>query len=122
MDHIDSVSSGSMSPDLGDMWCQGCPESPEWEGELELDSEDEEEEGDNAGSADESEDKGLEDYLKQLIESPLWVLVRDFPLFSRCLCNAYCRTQVQQKKSRIVVLPREKQEKDKSEPCKSGPA
>ena len=46
-------------------------------GELELDSADEEEEGDTAGSADENEGEGLEDYLKQVIESP-WVFVRDF--------------------------------------------
>ena len=25
-----------MSPDLGDLWRQSCPKSPEWEGELEL--------------------------------------------------------------------------------------
>ena len=31
----------------------------------------EEEEGDNAGSTDENEDEGLEDYFKQVIESPL---------------------------------------------------
>ena len=61
-----------------DLWCQGCPKSPEWEGELELGSADEDEEEDNAGSADENEDERLEDYLKQVIQSPLWVLVRDF--------------------------------------------
>ena len=76
MDDIDTLSSGS--PDLGDVWRQGCPESPEWESELELGSVAEHEEGNNAGSADENEDEGLEDYLKQVIESPLWVLVRDF--------------------------------------------
>ena len=42
-----------MSPDLGDMSRQGCPKSPEWEGELELGSTDEDEEDDNASSADE---------------------------------------------------------------------
>ena len=67
-----------MSPDLGEMWRQGCPKSPEWEGELELGSADEDEVGDNVGSEDENEDEGLEDFLKQVIESPLWVLVRDF--------------------------------------------
>ena len=72
MDDIDSL-----SPDLGEMWRQGCPKSPEWEGELELGSADEDEEGDNAGSADDNEDEGMEDYLKQVIESH-WVLVRDF--------------------------------------------
>ena len=71
VDDIDSLSSGSMSPDLGEMWRQGCPKSPEWEGELELGSADEDEEGDNAGSADDNEDEGMEDYLKQVIERPL---------------------------------------------------
>ena len=71
MDDIDSLSSGSLSPDLGEMWRQGCPKSPKWEGELELGSADEDEEGDNAGSADDNEDEGMEDYLKQVIESPL---------------------------------------------------
>ena len=74
---VDSLSSGSMSPHLGGMWRQGCPRRPEWEGELELGSADEEEEGDNAGSADENEDEGLEDYFKQVIESPLSVSVCD---------------------------------------------
>ena len=60
------------------MWRQGCLKSPEWEGELELGSVDEDEEGDNAGSAAENEDEGLENYLKQVIESPHWVLVCDF--------------------------------------------
>ena len=35
-DDIDSMSSGSMSPDLSDMWHQGPPMSPHWEGGLEL--------------------------------------------------------------------------------------
>ena len=34
VDDIDSMACGSMSQDLG----EGCPESPEWEGELELGS------------------------------------------------------------------------------------
>ena len=78
MDDIDSLSSGSMSPDLGEMWRQGCPKSPEWEGDLELGSADEEEEGDNAGSSDEMEDEGLKDYLNRVNDSPLGVLVRDY--------------------------------------------
>ena len=86
VDDIDTVTSRNMSPDLGDMWRQGCPKSPEWEGELELDSAEEEEaaEGDKTSSADEHEGKDLDDYLKQVIEKPLRVLVRDFLLFSRC--------------------------------------
>ena len=74
---IDSMSSGSMAPHL-EVWRHGCPKSLEWEGELELGSADENEEGDDAGSVDENEDEGLEDYLKQVIESPMSVLVRDF--------------------------------------------
>ena len=37
-DGIDSMSSGSMSSVLGEMWRQGYPVSPQWEGELELDA------------------------------------------------------------------------------------
>ena len=37
-DNIDSMSSGSMSPDLGDTWHHVLPTSPQWEGGLELDS------------------------------------------------------------------------------------
>ena len=66
-----------MSPDLGDMWRQGCLKSPEWEGELELDFT-KEDQGNVASHEEEIEGEGLEDYLKQVIESPLWVLVRDF--------------------------------------------
>ena len=63
--------------DRRDMWRQDCPESSEWEGELELDSA-EEEEGHNTGSADENVGEDLVDNIKQVIESPLWVFVRDF--------------------------------------------
>ena len=35
-DDNDSMSSGSMSPDLSVMWHQGPPMSPHWEGGLEL--------------------------------------------------------------------------------------
>ena len=35
---IDTMSNGSISPDLGDMWHHGYPVSPQWEGGLELDS------------------------------------------------------------------------------------
>ena len=77
VDDIDKVSSWSKSPDLGDLWRQGCPKCPEWEGELELDST-EEEEGNNASHEEEIEGEGWEDHLKQMMESPSWVLVRDF--------------------------------------------
>ena len=45
-DDNNSVSSGSVSPDLGDMRRHGCPESPGWDGDVELDLEEEEEEDD----------------------------------------------------------------------------
>ena len=35
---IDTMSNGSISPGLGEMWRQGYLVSPQWEGELELDS------------------------------------------------------------------------------------
>ena len=35
---INTMSNGSIFPDLGDMWHQEYPVSPLWEGELELDS------------------------------------------------------------------------------------
>ena len=66
VDDTDSVSSGSMSR----LWRQGCPESPEREGELEL-AFAEEEEVSVASHEEETEGDGLEDYLKQVIESPL---------------------------------------------------
>ena len=39
-------SSGSMSPCLGVMWREGCPKSPDWEGDVELGSEGVEEDND----------------------------------------------------------------------------
>ena len=32
VDNIDRVTNKNMSPDLGDVWRQGCPQSPEWDG------------------------------------------------------------------------------------------
>ena len=60
------VSSGSMSPDFGEMWRYGCPKSPDWDGDLELDS------------VEEDERERVEDRLRQVIESPLLALVREF--------------------------------------------
>ena len=65
-DDGDSVSSGSMSADLGEMWRYGCPKSPDWDGDVELDS------------VDQEDRESVEDRLLQAIESPLWALVRDF--------------------------------------------
>ena len=68
-DDNDSVSRGSMSPDLGDMRRYGCLEGLDWDGDVALDSVEEEEEEDR---------KNVEDRLRQVIESSLWALVRDF--------------------------------------------
>ena len=37
-DDGNSVSSGNMSPDFRKMWRYGCPKSPDWDGDVELDS------------------------------------------------------------------------------------
>ena len=31
-----SISCGSMSPDLGEMWRYGCPKSPDWDSEMDV--------------------------------------------------------------------------------------
>ena len=46
----------------------GCPESPDWDGYVELDSVEEEAE----------DGESIADRLRQVIESPLWALVRNF--------------------------------------------
>ena len=74
VDDIDSMSSGSMSPDLGDMWRQWHPLSPQWEGELELGVDDDL--SDNA--CERGDDEGLKDHLSETSESPLWVSILDF--------------------------------------------
>ena len=74
-------SSGSMSPDLGDTWQQGMPMSPQWEGDLILDSNDNSENK----AEDEYEDWSFEelgrsvegearDYINEVRESSLWAL------------------------------------------------
>ena len=68
-DNNDTVSSRSMSPDLGDVWRYGCRRSPDWDGDVELDSDEEEQEEDR---------ESVGDHLRQVIESPLWASVRDF--------------------------------------------
>ena len=54
-DDIDSMSSGSMSPDLGDTWHHGLPMSPQWECGLELDSDNDNE---DENERDESHEAG----------------------------------------------------------------
>ena len=42
VDESVSVTSGSMSPDLGDMWKYGCPKSPDWGSDIDFWTEGEE--------------------------------------------------------------------------------
>ena len=56
-----------MSPDLDHMWRQGCPVSPQWEGELELGSDDEHDDGYAAGDSDVN--VGPKDYVNEVSES-----------------------------------------------------
>ena len=35
-----SISSGSLSPDLGEMWRYGCPKSPNWDSDIDVRSDD----------------------------------------------------------------------------------
>ena len=51
-DDGDPVSSGSTSPGLGEMWQYGCPRSPDWNGDVELDSVEVEEGEDGESMAD----------------------------------------------------------------------
>ena len=73
-DGIDSMSSGSMSPDRGDVCRKGYPGSPQWEGKLELGSNDD----DDRDKASDSDDDDLKDYISVVSEGPLWVSTRDF--------------------------------------------
>ena len=65
-DGIDSMSSGGMSLDLGEMWRQG---SPQREGELELGSDDENDDSYVAGDSDDN--VGPKDYISEVSESSL---------------------------------------------------
>ena len=42
VDESVSVTSGSMPPDLGDMWKYGCPKSPDWSSDIDVWTEGEE--------------------------------------------------------------------------------
>ena len=80
-DGIDTMSSGSMSPDLGEMWRQGYPVSPQWEGELELDSASDydnvNEEVDSSVTHDHATESGPKDYTSAVRKCSLWILIRD---------------------------------------------
>ena len=79
---IDTMSSGSMSTDLGDMWRQGNLVSPQWEGELELDSaidyDNVDEEVDSVEARDHAAESGPKDYFSVARESLLWILFSCF--------------------------------------------
>ena len=62
----DSVSSGSMSFDLGDMCRYGCPKNPDSDSELEL------------NSVEEEERESVKDHLRQVIGSSLSATVHEF--------------------------------------------
>ena len=68
---IDTMSNGSMSPDLGEMWHRGYPVSPQWEGELELDS------ASDSDSTHGAIIHGTRDSISITRESSLWILIRD---------------------------------------------
>ena len=65
--------SGSTSLVLGDTRRNGCSESPDWDSDVDLESVEEEEE-----EEEEEDRERVEDRLQQVIESPLWALLRDF--------------------------------------------
>ena len=79
---IDSMSGGSMSPDLGEMWRQGYPVSPQWEGGLELDSDDdnenENENNDSYEAGDSADEGGPKDYISEVSERSQWASIRDY--------------------------------------------
>ena len=78
---INTMSNGSMSPDLSEMWRQGYPVSPQWEGELELDSasdyDNENNEVDVSVTYDHSTERSPKDNVSAARESSLWILIRD---------------------------------------------
>ena len=69
---IDTMSNGSISLDLGEMWRQGYLVSPQWEGELELDSasdcDNEYEDGDRLVARNLATENGLQDYISVVRE------------------------------------------------------
>ena len=83
-DDIDSMSSGSVPPDLGDTWHQGLPMNPQWEGGLELNSDndcEDENEYQDDGSFEEFDsdpESGPKDYIGEASESSLWASIRDY--------------------------------------------
>ena len=85
----------SMHSDFGHVCRQGCPESPQWDGVLELDSAEKERDTNTREqcrrSAGENEGENLENHPKLMIDSALWNFGAWFPLFSRW---PFCCTRV----------------------------
>ena len=71
-----------MSSVLGEMWRQGYPVSPQWEGELELDAdvenENENENDDSYVAGDSTDEGGPKEYISEVSESSLWASIRDY--------------------------------------------
>ena len=82
-DDPDSMSSGSMFPDLGDTWHQGLPISPRWEGELELelnsasDHDNDSNDDDSCTAGDSTAWRDHTDVISVLRENSVWNLMRD---------------------------------------------
>ena len=70
---IDTMSNGSISLDLGDMWHHGYPVSPQWEGGLELDSASDCDNANfevgTAAAQDHATESGPKDYISVVRES-----------------------------------------------------
>ena len=75
------MSSGSMSPDLGDTWHQGLPMSPQWEGGLELGSDSYAEdviEFECENDEDKAFAREARNYISEIRESSLWAPLHDY--------------------------------------------
>ena len=70
----------SMHSDFGLVCRQGCPESPQWDGVLELDSAEKERDTNTREQCRRSagESENLENHPKLMIDCALWILARDF--------------------------------------------
>ena len=67
----DTMSNGSISPDLSDMWHHGYTVSPQWEGELELDA------ASDSDSTFGAMIHDRRDSISIIRECSLWILIRD---------------------------------------------
>ena len=78
-----SVTSGSMSPDLGDVWMYGCPKRPYWDSDFEVWTEGEEL-SENNEEVSKLNTKGLQ----KVWARPCWEGMCHFSGFSGCRGNA----------------------------------